>query len=159
MFGFFKKNDFIEIGAPVSGETVASSEIADPTFAEEMLGKGMAVRPVEGKVYAPVDGSIALLFDTNHAITFEAECGAEILVHIGLDTVSLKGQHYTPHVSTGDKVKKGDLVLEFDMEKIKEAGFDTITPVIICNTDDFSEIVPVTGTSVKAGDTVLKLKK
>ena len=160
MFGLFKKNkEVIEIVAPVAGDAVPSSEVADPTFATEMLGKGMAIKPVDGKVYAPVDGSISLLFDTKHAISFASESGAEILVHVGLDTVALKGQHFTAHVSDGDPVKKGDLVLEFDIDKIVEAGFDTISPIIVCNTDDYSEVTAVTGKRVEVGETILTLTK
>lgn len=161
MFEFLKKKKESGeiIGAPIEGEAVASSEVSDPTFGEEMLGKGMAIKPSVGKVFSPVDGTITMLFDTKHAISITSDQGAEILIHIGLDTVTLKGAHFTAYVKADDKVKKGDLLLEFDMEAIKEAGFDVISPVIICNSDDYSDIKRFTGKQVKPGDEVMELIK
>lgn len=161
MFSFLKKKKAggEMIGAPVEGEAVVSAEISDPTFGEEMLGKGMAIKPTVGKVYAPVDGTVAMVFGTKHAISFVSEGGAEILVHVGLDTVSLNGEPFTIHVNADDKVKKGDLVAEFDMEAIKAAGLETITPVIICNSDDYKEVKRFTGKNVKPGDDVMELIK
>lgn len=162
MFDFFKKksmNNVEEIGSPIVGEAVLSSEISDPTFKEEMLGKGMAIKPEIGKVFAPADGTVALVFDALHAISFVTNKGAEILIHVGLDTVKLEGKHFTSHVSSGDVVKKGDLLLEFDIEGIKADGYDTIVPIVICNTDDYKEVVSKTGKSVKAQETVLELTK
>ena len=162
MFDFLKKkakNNVDEIGAPVKGEVVDSSAINDPTFAEEMLGKGLAIKPVEGKVYAPFDGTVAMVFDTKHAVSVVSEKGAEVLIHVGLDTVMLKGEHYTAHVESGATVKKGDLLLEFDMEAIAAAGYDTITPVVICNSDDYKDVVRMTGKQVEPGDTVMELEK
>lgn len=159
MFGIFKKKtNKIELGTPAKGQAVPLKEVSDPTFGEEILGKGVAVRPEEGKIYAPADGEISLLFDTLHAVSMTSTDGVEILIHIGLDTVALKGEHFTAHVKTGDSVKKGDLLIEVDLEKVKAAGYDVITPVIICNTDDFASVEAVTG-SVVPGDTVLELTK
>lgn len=163
MFDFLKKKQpkasGIIIGAPIEGEAVLSSTVSDPTFGEEMLGKGMAIRPTVGKVYAPVDGTIAMVFDTKHAVTIVSDSGAEILIHVGLDTVSLKGEPFTVHVEADQKVKKGDLLLEFDMDAIKAAGFDTISPVIICNSDDYKEVKRFTGKQVKPGEAVMELEK
>lgn len=163
MFDFFKKKqpkaNGNMLGAPVEGEAVPSAEISDPTFGEEMLGKGMAIKPTVGKVYAPVDGTIAMVFDTKHAISMNSEEGAEILIHVGLDTVTLGGKPFTAHVEAGQKVKKGDLLLDFDIEAIKAAGLDTITPVIICNSDDYKDIKRFTGKQVKPGDDVMELVK
>ena len=162
MFSFLKKKakeyDDV-IGAPLKGEAVPSAEVNDPTFAEEMLGKGMAIKPAEGKVYAPFDGEVALVFDTKHAVSLVSAKGTEVLIHVGLDTVMLKGEHYTAHVETGAAVKKGDLLLEFDIEAIKAAGYDTITPIVICNSDDYKDIVRTTGKPVESGDTVMELEK
>ena len=162
MFGFLKKGNATEnieiITAPIIGEAVESAQINDPTFAEEMLGKGIAIRPEIGKMFSPVDGTVTMVFDTKHAVSFTSEKGAEVLVHVGLDTVNLKGEHYTAHVKDGDKIKKGDLILEFDMEKIKEAGYDLITPIVICNTDDYQDIETITGKAVNTEDAVKKLK-
>lgn len=162
MFDFLKKKAkeyYDVVGAPLKGEAVPSTEVNDPTFAEEMLGKGMAIKPAEGKVYAPFDGEVALVFDTKHAVSLVSEKGTEILIHVGLDTVMLKGEHYTTHVETGATVKKGDLLIEFDMEAIKAAGYDTITPVVICNADDYKDVIRTTGKQVEPGETVMELDK
>lgn len=160
MFGIFKKKeDKIQIGAPAAGAAVPIREVSDPTFGEEILGKGVAIKPSDGRIYAPADGEITLLFDTLHAVSLTSEEGVEILVHVGLDTVALKGQYFTAHVATGDKVKKGTLLLTVDLEQIKAAGYDVITPMIICNTDDYSAVEAVVGSSVRPGDTVLEITK
>lgn len=147
------------LGAPIEGEAVVSAEISDPTFGEEMLGKGMAIKPAVGKVYAPANGTITMVFDTKHAISMVTEGGAEILIHVGLDTVSLNGAPYTIHVNADDKVKKGDLLGEFDMDAIKAAGLETITPIIVCNSDDYKEVKRFTGKQVKPGDDIMELVK
>lgn len=106
----------------------------------KILGDGFAVIPSEGKIYAPTDGEIAMVFDTLHAITLTSSSGTEILIHIGLDTVTLKGAPFTAHVAAGDQVKKGDLLMDVDLDKITGAGLNTVTPVLICNTDDYGKI-------------------
>ena len=162
MFSFLKKKEkeyYDVIGAPLKGEAVPSAEVNDPTFAEEMLGKGIAIKPAEGKVYAPFDGEVALVFDTKHAVSLVSKKGTEVLIHVGLDTVMLKGEHYTAHVENGAVVKKGDLLLEFDMEAIAAAGYDTVTPVVICNADDYKDVSRITGKQVNPGDTVMELEK
>ena len=142
--GFGKKKGEV-LGAPVEGEAVELSKVSDPTFGEEILGKGVAIIPSVGRAVAPVDGTIEMVFDTKHAI--------------GLDTVTLKGEPFTAHVAAGDKVKAGDLLLEFDIEAIKEAGLDTIVPMVICNTSDYSEIQASAGKTVKVLDEVLTVTK
>ena len=162
MFDFLKKKTKANvdvIGAPLKGEAIESAAVNDPTFAEELLGKGMAIKPSEGKVYAPFDGTVAMVFDTKHAVSVVSEKGAEVLIHVGLDTVMLKGEHYTACVESGASVKKGDLLLEFDMAAIAAAGYDTVTPVVICNADDYKNITRVTGKQVNPGDTVMELEK
>lgn len=160
MFGIFKKKEEkLQIGAPVMGDAVPIREVSDPTFGEEILGKGVAIKPSDGRIYAPADGEITLLFDTLHAVSLTSEDGVEILVHVGLDTVALKGQYFTAHVATGDHVKKGTLLLTVDLDQVKAAGYDVITPMIICNTDDYSAVEAVTGNAVKPGDTVLEITK
>ena len=151
--GFGKKEKAEVIGAPIEGDAVAISEVSDPTFGQEIIGKGMAIKPAVGKVVAPVDGTVAMLFETKHAVAVTSEAGTEILIHIGLDTVTLKGEHFTA------QVKAGDLLIEFDIEAIKAAGFDVISPVVICNTADFAVINPSTGKYVKVLDEVLSLEK
>lgn len=161
LFDFLKKKESGNeiLGAPIEGEAVESAEISDPTFGMELLGKGMAIKPAVGKVYAPVNGTVTMVFDTKHAISITSEGGAEILIHIGLDTVSLNGAPFTIHVNADDKVKKGDLIAEFDMDAIKAAGLETITPVIICNSDDYKDVIRFTGKMVKPGDVIMELVK
>lgn len=152
---FGKKGN--EIASPVSGKAVALSEVPDPTFAEGILGQGVAVIPSEGKFYAPADGEITTLFPTGHAFAMATDKGVDLLVHIGLETVGLKGSAFTIHGKEDSRVKKGDLIIEADLEVIKAAGLNTITPVIVCNSDDFKAVEAKTG-SVAHGDTVLSLK-
>lgn len=147
------------LGAPVAGEAVSISEVSDPTFGQEILGKGIAFRPSEGKVFAPCDASVDLMFDTGHAVSLLADFGAEILIHVGLDTVNLKGEHFTVHAKNGDKVKKGDLLIEFDVAAIAAAGYDVITPMVICNTPDYATVNIHAGKTVAPGDLVLELGK
>lgn len=160
VFDFLKKKDKgIEIGAPVKGKAVPISQVSDPTFGEEILGKGVAIQPADGKIYAPADGTIEMLFDTKHAVSMTTTEGVELLVHIGLDTVALKGEHFTAHKGNGDAVKKGDLLISVDLEAVKAAGYDVITPMVVCNTSDYQTVEAVTGSDVNPGDTVLILKK
>ena len=135
----FGKGSGIELAAPVAGKLVAISEVNDPTFGEEILGKGVAVIPSDNRICAPADGTVSTVFPTGHAAAITADSGAEILIHIGLDTVKLNGKHFTIHAKEGDKVKKGDLLLEADIEQIKAEGYDVITPMVICNSDEFSK--------------------
>ena len=156
MFNLFRKKEKNNvIGSPVKGKAVPLKEVSDPTFAEEMLGKGAAVIPEDGKFYAPADGEIGMVFDTLHAVSMTTDFGAEILIHIGLDTVKMKGEGFTGHVKAGDHVKKGDLLLEVDLEKVKAAGYDTITPVLVCNTPDYASVEAIGSAQVNAGDDLI----
>ncbi len=118
------------------GQMIAMEDVKDETFANKILGDGVAVIPEEGKVYAPADGRIISIFDTKHAICFSSNCGTEILIHIGVDTVNLQGKYFTPHVNTGDIVKKGQLLIEFDKENIQKAGYDTVIPMMFTDFPD-----------------------
>ncbi len=155
----FGKDNGIEIAAPVSGKLVAISEVNDPTFGDEILGKGVAVIPSDGRICAPLDGTVSTVFPTGHAAAITGDSGAEILIHIGLDTVKLNGKHFTIHASEGQKVKKGDLLLEADLEQIKAEGYDIITPVVVCNTDEFSKFQMAESGNVSQGDVVLTIEK
>lgn len=147
-----------EIASPIKGELVELGSIHDDVFASGAMGPGVAVIPEEGKVYAPADGTVSTLFDTLHAIGITTSAGAELLIHVGMDTVKLGGKYFTAHTQTGAEIKKGDLLLEFDMDKIKEAGFDLATPVIVTNADDFDTVETVQPGKVQAGDTVIRIR-
>ena len=160
MFNFFKKkqdNAFF-LGVPAKGKAVDLKEVNDPTFSTGMLGQGVAVIPSEGKIYAPADGEIVMVFDTLHAVSMTADNGVEILIHVGLDTVELKGNGFEGHVKAGDKVKKGDLLLTVDLEAVKEAGYDIITPMLVCNTDDYAAVEGIFGKDVMPKDDVVSIK-
>ncbi len=151
------KTGSVTICSPLTGKAVSLSEVSDPTFGEEILGKGAAVIPADGKVVSPVNGTVETVFDTLHAIGLKSEDGVEILIHIGLDTVKLGGKYFKAHVKSGDRVKTGTLLVEADLEKIKEEGYDVITPVIISNSFDYGDVLAVTGQEIKAGNDLLKV--
>lgn len=142
----------------MNGTAVKLEDIEDEVFSQKILGEGAAVEPSEGKLYAPCDGKIDSVFDTKHAVNMVSSEGVEILLHIGIDTVKLGGQYFEAHVSDGQEVKKGDLLISFDMDKIKAAGYKVTTPIIIGNTDDYASVEPVAQNSVSAGDMILKIK-
>ncbi|MDX5627441.1 MULTISPECIES: PTS beta-glucoside transporter subunit IIABC [unclassified Brenneria] len=131
------------VGSPIAGETLPLDQVGDQTFASGLMGKGIAIKPQSGRVVAPVDGTVASLFKTHHAIGLASDEGAEILIHVGIDTVKLNGQYFTAHVKSGDVVKRGDLLVAFDYQAIEAAGYDTTTPVIITNSDDYIDVLPV----------------
>lgn len=147
------KNEVIT--APVAGEVVALEEVEDEAFSSGALGKGLAIVPSEGKLYAPCDGEIATFFPTGHAIGLVTKEGAELLIHVGMDTVTLGGKGFSPKVEQGAKVKKGDLLLEFDMEAIKAAGLSIVTPIVVSNIDDYADVVPTDAASVSVGDAII----
>lgn len=128
------------IYSPVAGEVIELEKVKDPTFAAGVLGKGFAVVPNEGKVYAPFDGTLELLYDTKHALGLTSKDGVEVLIHVGINTVELKGAHYTAYAASGEQIKRGQLLLEFDIPKIEKAGYDITTPVIVTNTEDYKEV-------------------
>ena len=160
--GFFSKlfgKSMDQLCAPVAGEAVPVSQVPDPTFAEGLLGNGIAVIPSEGKIYAPCDATVDMMFTTGHAVSLIADFGAEILIHVGLETVSLEGKPFTVHVSNGDKVKKGQLLIEVDLEAVKAAGLNTITPMLVCNSSEYTTFNTHTGQNVTSSDVVIELAK
>lgn len=148
----------ITLYSHMNGTAVKLEDVEDEVFSQKILGEGAAVEPSEGKLYAPCDGKIDSVFDTKHAVNMVSSEGVEILLHIGIDTVKLGGQYFEAHVSDGQEVKKGDLLISFDMDKIKAAGYKVTTPIIIGNTDDYASVEPVAQNSVSAGDIILKIK-
>ncbi len=163
MFGNLKKlfgggqEEKKVILAPVSGKAIPMSQVADPTFSQEILGKGVAIVPDSGTFVAPASGEVAVMFETKHAVSIKADCGAEFIIHIGMDTVNLKGQYFNACVAQGDRVKAGDKLVEVDLEKVKEAGYDVTTPIVICNTPNFPNMVCHSGMDVKALDPIIEL--
>ena len=145
--------------APAAGQAVPISQVPDPTFAEELLGKGVAIIPSEGKFYAPCNATVDMMFTTGHAVSLIADSGAEILIHVGLETVNLEGKHFTVHCANGDKVKKGQLLIEADLEAITAAGYNTITPVVVCNSSDYTTFNTHVGKAVTGDDAVIELAK
>ncbi len=143
--------------SPLSGEIVPLSKIADPLFSTGTVGKGVAIEPTKGEVVSPVDGVVTTLFPTQHAIGITSEDGAEILIMVGVNSIHLKGQCFTSHVKQDDTVKMGDLLIEFDIESMKAAGYDVKTPVVITNTDQYLDVVPVKDGNVQAKDELIKL--
>ncbi len=147
------------VASPVNGEVKPLSEVEDDAFSSGALGQGIALVPSEGKVYAPVDGEVTTFFPTGHAIGLLSDGGAEILIHVGMDTVKLDGRGFTPRVSQGSRVKKGDLLLEFDLELIQKEGYSTVTPMIVTNTDDYTAVEPVRARSLHTGDAAIRIQK
>ena len=145
--------------APIKGKAVSLSQVNDITFSEEIMGKGAAIIPSEGRAVSPVDGVVSAIFETNHAIGLTADNGAEILIHIGLDTVKLGGKYFTAHVKNGDKVKAGDLLVDFDIKAIQEEGYDTITPVLVTNPDNYSNILTLIDREVNEKEEFIKATK
>ncbi|UBH14354.1 PTS sugar transporter subunit IIA [Macrococcus armenti] len=130
----------LEIVSPITGEYVAIEDIPDPVFAQKMMGEGFGIKPTEGIVAAPISGEVVNVFPTKHAIGIKAENGVELLIHVGLETVAMKGAGFKTHISQGDIVQKGDTLLEFDITLIEKEASSIISPVIITNSDVLSEI-------------------
>ncbi len=147
-----------DLVSPMVGKVVDITEVPDPVFAEGTLGDGMAVIPAKGELYAPADATVDSVFETKHAITLNCDNGAELLIHVGLDTVKLKGQFFDVQVKAGDKVKKGQLLMKFDMKGISKAGYQLITPIVVTNSDDF-KLAKATNGSVGVGGGLMALSK
>ena len=144
-----------EIATPITGRVIPLSEVPDAVFSSEMLGKGFGVEPEEGKAYAPVNGEVTTVFDTLHAIGLLGEDGVELLIHIGMDTVKLNGKGFDVKVKTGDHVKAGDLLVEFDMDLIRKEGYPVTTAVVVTNTDAYKEVVLSKNGKTEHGENVL----
>lgn len=152
-----RRTEFV-LSAPLNGRVVPLNEVKDDVFSEKILGDGVAVEPSEGRLFAPCDGIVEGVTDTKHAVNITSDEGCEILLHVGIDTVKLKGRFFQPAVKEGQRIKKGDLLLTFDINGIREAGYQLTTPMILCNSDDYSEISTVASGDVKAGQDILRIK-
>ena len=144
--------------SPIVGQTVALSDVNDPVFSSGAMGQGLAIKPSEGVVYAPADAEVTIAFGTGHAYGLKTANGAEILIHVGIDTVTMNGEGFEQKVSQGDKVKAGDILGTFEIEKIAAAGLDDTTMVIVTNTADYASVTPVAEKTVAKGDAVIELK-
>ncbi len=145
--------------APMTGKTLDLSDVSDPAFSGGALGKGLAIQPEDGRVYAPIDGEVSALFESHHAVGLTSTDGLELLIHVGMDTVQLDGQHFLAHIEKGDKISKGDLLLSCDLEAIKAAGYDIVTPVVVTNASDYTEVIAAVNQEVTHGDVVMKIAK
>ncbi len=150
-------NGLTSIGSPVKGQVRELSQAEDEAFASGALGKGVVIIPTDGKIVAPCDGELSTFFPTGHAFGVVSDSGVEVLVHVGIDTVKLNGKYFTMKAKQGDKVKKGQVLLEVDLEGIKGAGYATSTPVIITNSDNYADIIFETNKNVNAGDELISL--
>jgi PTS system beta-glucosides-specific IIC component len=145
-----------EVVSPLNGEVIALSDVQDAAFSSGALGHGVAIEPSEGKLLAPVSGTVSALFPTNHAIGITSDSGADILIHIGMDTVQLEGKYFTTHTAQGEYVEKGQLLIEFDIEQIKKAGKPLTTPIVVTNHKEYS-LKLTNQKQVKTGDQLFKL--
>ncbi|WP_375178550.1 beta-glucoside-specific PTS transporter subunit IIABC [Enterococcus rotai] len=148
-------NDPKKIYAPMRGQIISLEQVNDSAFSSKMMGEGVAIIPQENTITAPFNGEVTALFPTKHAIGLTSDNGIEVLIHVGIDTVELEGQYFTAYVETGDKVKKGQKLLEVDFAKVKEAGYDTTTPIVVTNTDSFIDVVAKEITETQNQDTIL----
>lgn len=163
MFNFFKKKEETvvdyNVKAPLTGKVIELTQVPDPVFAGLLLGKGIAIEPTSGEVVSPVNGTVTTVFPTGHAVGLTATSGVEVLIHVGMDTVSLNGQGFTQHVKAGDKVTIGQRLVTVDLEAVKAAGYPIVTPVVITNTGDFTDITTTQATTVTSGDDLLTIVK
>ncbi|MBE6613457.1 MAG: PTS glucose transporter subunit IIA, partial [Ruminococcaceae bacterium] len=154
-----KKTEAMTLAAHAAGKIVPLAEVEDDVFAKRILGDGIAIEPSEGRLYAPCDATVAQVFDTGHAVNLMSDGGMEILLHIGIDTVELGGRYFTAHVSAGQTVKRGDLLISFDMEGITGEGYKLTTPMIVCNSDEYAKVEPITSGTVSPGRDILRTVK
>ncbi|MGN0476054.1 MAG: PTS glucose transporter subunit IIA, partial [Ruminococcus sp.] len=142
----------------LTGEVVPLENVEDAVFSNKVIGDGIAVEPTVGELYAPCDGKVDTVFDTKHAVSLISEKGCNMILHIGIDTVKLNGQFFESHVNSGQQVKKGDLLITFDIDEIKKAGYKVTTPMVICNTPDYSEFNHCKAGAITAGNKILEIK-
>ena len=156
MFKFGKRS--IIIASPLDGAVVSVSELSDPVFSEDVLGRGIAIKPDSGCVRAPAKAVVSSMFDTGHAVSLLTDSGVELLIHVGIDTVELKGNHYTKYKANDESVDTGDILIEFNADAISSDGYDTVTPVVVCNPQEFKDILFAPRGRIKAGDPLITIK-
>lgn len=143
------------VKAPIQGEVFELSAVKDEVFSSEMMGKGVAILPEQGRVVSPIKGTVSMVFETKHAIGLVSEDGVEVLIHVGMDTVQLKGEHFTSHVKQGDSINVGDLLVEFDKEAIADKGYELLTPIVITNSGQYADVFGNVSQSVKETDDLI----
>ena len=148
----------IQLYSHMNGKTVVLENVEDEAFSSKVLGDGVAIEPTDGKLYSPCDGKVDMVFDTKHAINLVSKDGCEILLHVGIDTVKLAGKFFESHVSDGQEICKGDLLISFDIDGIKNAGYLATTPMIICNTEDYNSVEVIATDDIVAGEKIIKIK-
>lgn len=146
----------LTVYSPIHGNVIPLSDVPDEAFGSGAMGQGVGIEPEEGRVYAPFDGTVEMIFDTKHAIGLTSSDGISLLIHVGLDTVELNGQYFTAHVSAGDSIKKGQLLLEFDLDKIAEK-YKTVTPVLVVNTDEYASVSGISGMKADNDTPIIKI--
>ena len=147
----------MDLSAYMNGTAIPLSEVEDEVFSQKILGEGVAIKPEEGKLYSPCRGKVEMVFDTKHAINLVSDQGCEILLHIGIDTVKLGGKYFDVHVSDGQEIHKGELLISFDLDGIKGEGYETTTPMIICNTGDYDSVRAVNSGKISVGEKLVKI--
>ena len=157
MFNLMKKKNNLSLVAPMTGEIIAIDQVPDAVFAEKMVGDGLAIKPTEEIVVAPCDGKIIQIFPTKHAIGIETLKGIEILIHIGLDTVSLKGNGFESFIKAGDYVKQGDKLLKIDLEYIQKHALSIISPIVITNMDKVKEVLVKRGRVIRGKSKIMDI--
>lgn len=150
-------NKYVSVNAPLDGEVVPLSEVNDDVFSNEIIGPGAAIIPEDGKIYAPFDGTVNTVFPTKHAYGLTSDQGLELMIHVGLDTVQLEGKHFECYVENGQSMKKGDLLGSFDINAIKEEGYDVITPVVVANSDQYIDVITTKYHNIDAGEEMIKV--
>ena len=151
-------HDTATLASPLSGTVIELSDVNDQTFAAGLLGQGVAVIPTGNRVVAPADGKIEAIFPTGHAVAMHTDCGMDLLIHIGLETVKLDGRHFTVHAAVGDEVKQGDVLIEFNRQAISDEGYDVTVPILVCNSVEFSSLKGNIGAQVNELDELLSVK-
>lgn len=154
-FGKKEKPTHEDVAAPLTGIIKPLEEVSDPVFSEKMMGDGIAIEPTEGEVVAPVNGEVVQVFPTKHAVGLRSDAGVELLIHVGLETVSMNGEGFTAHVATGDRVKVGQRLLTVDLNLVKQKAKSTITPIIVTNGDVVASLQKTSETKAVKGETTI----